>query len=160
FYIASKTRKTTDLFRYLIRQLPCGTQHQRLHRKLFNIQLIQQTNGKGGGFAAAGFRFGDDVPPRQNQRQGFCLNGCHGVIAERREVCQHGWSKGQGGKSGGGHSKLDDIQEGEQVGRITDSLCNVPALCFATNSPYDLRRAPQELLFMKLSIIGLSLLWL
>ncbi len=72
----------------LVGKLSCGAEHQRLHRKLLDLQLLQQPQPKSRGLARAGFTLGDDIPPGKNRRQAFCLYRRHPVVVQRVKVGQ------------------------------------------------------------------------
>ncbi len=94
----------------LIGQLACGAQHQRLHRKTARVQVSQQGQSKGSGFAAAGFGLGNNVFAEQGGGQGRRLNWGHLQIAQLLQVFDNGRVQRQAGKAGagrcGGFSRL------------------------------------------------------
>ena len=66
---------------------------------------MQDAEGEGQRFAAAGVGLGDQVAALQDQRQALGLDGRHVDVAEALEVAQQRRRQWQGGEVSGGHGK-------------------------------------------------------
>jgi hypothetical protein len=67
---------------YLLCELSGGAHHHGLYAKVSRVKVMQQTDCKGGRFAAAGFGVNDDVFASKDGGQALCLHGSHLGIAQ------------------------------------------------------------------------------
>ena len=83
-------RQATDLLGHLIGQLAGRTQHHRLHHEAARIQIRQQGQREGRRLAATSLRLGDQVVPRQGERQAGRLDRRHAVVTKAAQIYKHG----------------------------------------------------------------------
>ena len=88
FDVVLRPRQTADFGAHLVGQFARGAQNQGLHRKPARIEPRQQSQCKGGGFAAAGLRLGNQVLSSQRRGQGGGLDRGHLQVTELLQVLQ------------------------------------------------------------------------
>ena len=88
FDVVLRPRQTADFGADLVGQFARGAQDQGLHRKPARVEPRQQGQRKGGGFAAAGLRLGNQVLSGQRRGQGGGLDRRHLQITELLQVLQ------------------------------------------------------------------------
>jgi hypothetical protein len=65
-----------------------------LHPKKAGIQMMQESDSKGGGFAATGLGLNDDVFALKYRGQALRLHGRHRRVTEPLQRLELSWSKG------------------------------------------------------------------
>ena len=100
-HVILRARQAPDFHRHLVGQLARGAQHHGLHRKPAGVEFGQERQGKGSGFAAAGFGLGDQVLPGQRGGQAGGLDGRHFQVAQLLQIGQRGRGQRQGRKGVG-----------------------------------------------------------